>query len=73
MVDWLGRYIDAGATGFVVVPPADSLDSCVDYLRAYAAEVMPLLNQRSGVDARPRHPSRPDAPSRPQLRRPKEP
>jgi probable F420-dependent oxidoreductase len=49
MVDWLGRYIDAGATGFVVVPPADSLDSCVDYLRAYAAEVMPLLNQRTAA------------------------
>jgi probable F420-dependent oxidoreductase len=46
MVDWLGRYIEAGATGFVVVPPADSLEGCVDYLRAYAEEVVPLLNQR---------------------------
>jgi probable F420-dependent oxidoreductase len=46
MVDWLGQYIDAGATGFVVVPPADSLNACVDYLRAYVEEVIPLLNQR---------------------------
>ena len=49
MVDWLGQYVDAGATGFVVAPRADSLDGCVDYLRAYAAEVIPLLNQRTAM------------------------
>jgi len=54
-VDWLGRYVDAGATGFVVAPPGESLYECAEHLRRYAAEVIPLLNRhaRSGVQAEP--------------------
>jgi len=44
VVDWLGRYVEAGATGFVVAPPGDSLEECVDHLRRFAAEVIPQLD-----------------------------
>jgi probable F420-dependent oxidoreductase len=53
-VDWLGRYVDAGATGFVVAPPGESLDECAEHLRRYAADVVPQLNRhaQSGVQGK---------------------
>jgi probable F420-dependent oxidoreductase len=43
VIEWLNRYVEAGATGFVVAPPGNSLDECVEHLRSYAAEVMPRI------------------------------
>ena len=43
VVDWLGRYVEAGATGFCVAPPGNSLEECAEHLRRYAAEVKPQL------------------------------
>ncbi len=43
VIAWLNAYVEAGATGFVVAPPGDSLDECVDHLRRYAEEVMPQV------------------------------
>jgi alkanesulfonate monooxygenase SsuD/methylene tetrahydromethanopterin reductase-like flavin-dependent oxidoreductase (luciferase family) len=42
-LDWLGRYLDAGATGFAVFPHGASLEECAEYLRWHAAEVMAPL------------------------------
>lgn len=48
MIDWLGRYIDAGATGFYVSPRGNSLPECTAFLERYAAEVIPQLRHRAG-------------------------
>jgi hypothetical protein len=41
VVDWLGQYVEAGATGFYVSPTGSSLDECEEHLERYAAEVIP--------------------------------
>jgi probable F420-dependent oxidoreductase len=43
VLDWLGRYVEAGATGFVIAPPGDSLQECGDRLEQFAAEVIGQL------------------------------
>jgi probable F420-dependent oxidoreductase len=45
MIDWLGRYIEAGATGFSIAPPGNSLDECSDHLQRFAAEAIPQLRK----------------------------
>ena len=44
VVDWLGQYVDAGATGFYVSPTGSSLDQCEDHLERYATEVIPQFS-----------------------------
>jgi probable F420-dependent oxidoreductase len=41
VVDWLGQYVEAGATGFYVSPTGSSLEECQEHLERYAAEVIP--------------------------------
>jgi probable F420-dependent oxidoreductase len=47
MIDWLARYVEAGATGFYVSPRGRSLPECAEFLDRYAAEVIPALRQRT--------------------------
>jgi probable F420-dependent oxidoreductase len=44
VVDWLGQYVEAGATGFYVSPTGASLEECREHLERYAAEVIPQFN-----------------------------
>jgi probable F420-dependent oxidoreductase len=44
LIDWLGQYVEAGATGFYVSPTGSSLDECEEHLERYAAEVVPQFN-----------------------------
>ncbi len=48
-IDWLGRYIEAGATGFFIVPPGDSLEEGSEHLQRFAEEVIPQLRGRSAT------------------------
>lgn len=43
MIDWLGRYVEAGATGFSIAPPGDSLDECEEQLQRFAEDAIPQL------------------------------
>jgi probable F420-dependent oxidoreductase len=44
VVNWLGRYVEAGATGFSISPPGDSPEECVANLARFAEEVIPQLS-----------------------------
>jgi alkanesulfonate monooxygenase SsuD/methylene tetrahydromethanopterin reductase-like flavin-dependent oxidoreductase (luciferase family) len=43
VVDNLGRYIQAGATGFSMSAPGDTAEECRDNLARFAEEVIPQL------------------------------
>ncbi len=43
VLDSLGQYIEAGATGFTIVPSGDSADDCIDSLARFAEDVVPQL------------------------------
>jgi alkanesulfonate monooxygenase SsuD/methylene tetrahydromethanopterin reductase-like flavin-dependent oxidoreductase (luciferase family) len=47
VLDWLGRYVDAGATGFTVTTSAMTPSACIEQLQRFAEEVMPELDQRA--------------------------
>jgi hypothetical protein len=43
VVDNLGRYIQAGATGFSMSAPGETAEECRDNLARFAEEVIPQL------------------------------
>lgn len=43
VVERLGRYIEAGSTGFSMSPPGDSAAECIDNLARFAEEVIPQM------------------------------
>jgi alkanesulfonate monooxygenase SsuD/methylene tetrahydromethanopterin reductase-like flavin-dependent oxidoreductase (luciferase family) len=47
VLDWLGRYVDAGATGFTVTTSGMTPAECIEQLHRFAEEVVPELNDRA--------------------------
>jgi probable F420-dependent oxidoreductase len=47
VVDWLGRYLDAGATGFVVTTGGMTPAECIEQLHRFAEETAPELEARA--------------------------
>jgi len=48
-VDWFGRYVDAGTTGFVLGLAGRTLDACRESLEHVASEVMPAFTGTAGA------------------------
>jgi len=49
IVDWFGRYVDAGTTGFVLGLAGRTLDACRESLEHVASEVMPAFTGTAGA------------------------
>ena len=43
LIDWLGSYLEAGATGFSIAPPGNTLEECSEHLQQFAEDAIPKL------------------------------